>query len=377
MKKSRFTEEQIAYALKQAELGMAVGEICRKLGIAEATFYVWRKKYGGLGPSELKRLRLLEEENRKLKQLVADLSLDKAMLQEVVNKKALRATQKRNWVARLRERFGVSERRALRIVAMSRSAFSYKAMARDCSAIRLRMREITQTRIHYGCERVLVMLRREGWRDNHKRVHRIYKEEGLSLRHCRPRRSRSSRRRQPIKVATAPNTLWGMDFVSDALFDGRRFRLLPVLDHFTHECLDIVVDQSLRADDVAEAVARLVVQRGRPEAIKVDNGSEFAGKVMDRWAYENGVELDFSRRGTPTDNAMVESFNGRLRQECLNEHWFLSLADARSKIEAWRRFYNEERPHSALAWRTPAEFAREHGSQANLQAPKKVEISTC
>ena len=193
----------------------------------------------------------------------------------------------------MRERFGVSERRALRIVAMSRSAFSYKAKARDCSAIRLRMHEITQTRIHYGCERVLVMLRREGWRDDHKRVHRIYKEEGLSLRHCRPRRSRSSRRRQPIKVATAPNTLWGMDFVSDALFDGRRFR-----------------------------------------------------------------------------------FNGRLRQECLNEHWFLSLADARSKIEAWRRFYNEERPHSALAWKTPAEFAREHGSQANTQVPKEVEIST-
>lgn len=248
---------------------------------------------------------------------------------------------------------------------MSRSAFSYKAKARDCSAIRLRMREITQTRIHYGCERVLVVLRREGWRDNHKRVHRIYKEEGLSLRHCRPRRSRSSRRRQPIKVATAPNTLWGMDFVSDALFDGRRFRLLPVLDHFTHECLEIFVDQSLGADDVADAVVRLVVQRGKPEAIKMDNGSEFAGKVLDRWAYENGVELDFSRRGTPTDNAMVESFNGRLRQECLNAHCFLSLADARSKIEAWRRFYNEERPHSALAWnpcgirprtRVPSEF---------------------
>ncbi len=255
------------------------------------------------------------------------------------------------------------------MMSMSQSSYSYKAKARDCSAVRMRMREIALSRVHYGCERVFVMLRREGWRDNHKRIHRIYKEEGLSLRHCRPRRSRSARRRQPIKVATAPNTLWGMDFVSDALFDGRRFRLLPVLDHFTHECLAIVVDQSLRADDVAEAVTRLAAQRGKPEAIKVDNGSEFAGKVMDRWAYENGVELDFSRRGTPTDNALVESFNGRLRQECLNEHWFLSLADARSKIEAWRRFYNEERPHSALAWKTPEEFARNCGSQANSQAP--------
>ncbi len=233
------------------------------------------------------------------------------------------------------ELFGVSERRALRIMEMSRSSFSYKAKARDSSALRLRMREITQARVHYGCERVFVMLRREGWRDNHKRVHRIYKEEGLSLRHYRPRRNRSVRKRQPIKLSTAPNTLWGMDFVSDALFDGRRFRLLTVVDHFTRERLDILVDQSLRGEHVAEAMTRLVAERGKPAAIKVDNGSEFAGKVMDRWAYENGVELDFSRRGTPTDNALVESFNGRLRQECLNEHWFLSLADARRKIDAW------------------------------------------
>lgn len=155
MKKSHFTEEQMAYALKQTELGTAVGEICRKMGISEATFYVWRKKYGGLGPSELKRLRLLEDENRKLKQRVADLSLDKAMLQEVVTKKTLRPTQRRAWVGQLQERFGASERRALRIMSMSRSSYSYQAKARDSSAIRQRMREITQTRIHYGCERVL------------------------------------------------------------------------------------------------------------------------------------------------------------------------------------------------------------------------------
>ena len=146
----------------------------------------------------------------------------------------------------------------------------------------------------------------------------------------------------------ASYTLWGMDFVSDALFNGRCFRLLTLIDHFTHECLDIVVDQSLRGEHVAEAMTRLVNQRGTPAAIKVDNGSEFGGKVMDRWAYENGVELDFSRRGTPTDSAVVESFNGRLRQECLNEHWFLSLADARSKISEWRTFYNEDRP--TLHW---------------------------
>lgn len=149
MKKSGFTEEQTAYALKQAELGMAVGEICRKMGIAEATFHGWRKKYGGLAPFELKRLRQLEEENRKLKQLLADLSLDKRCCRESL-KKNLRLAQRRTWVGQLRERFGVSGRHALRIMAMSRSAFSYKAKARDCSAIRLRMREITQTRVPTG-----------------------------------------------------------------------------------------------------------------------------------------------------------------------------------------------------------------------------------
>lgn len=279
-------------------------------------------------------------------------------------------------MAQLQDCFGVSERRASKIMSISRSSLTYVPKARDCSALRMRIREIASSRIHYGCERVFVVLRREGWRDNHKRVHRLYKAEGLSLRHCRPRRSRSARRRQPRMEAFAANDLWGMDFVSDALFNGRRFRALTVVDHYTHECLDIVVDQSLRGEHVAEAMTRLAAARGRPAAIKVDNGSEFAGKVMDRWAYENGGELDFSRRGTPTDNALVESFNGRLRQECLNEHWFLSLADARRKIDEWRRFYNEDRPHSAIAWKTPAEFAREHGAQANPQEQLKIGFST-
>ena len=158
-----------------------------------------------------------------------------------------------------------------------------------------------------------------------------------------------------------------MDFVSDALFDGRRFRMLTVVDHLIHECLAIVVDQSLRGEHVAEAMTRLAAQRGAPDAIKVDNGSEFAGKGMDRWAYKSAVEPDFSRRGTPTDNALVESFNGRLRRECLNEHLFLSLADARSKIEGWRRFYNEERSHSALGWETPEKVTLKQGAQANSQ----------
>ncbi|MFA8656083.1 IS3 family transposase, partial [Xanthomonas campestris pv. campestris] len=145
----------------------------------------------------------------------------------------------------------------------SQSSYSYKANARDCSAVRMRMREIASSRVQYGCERVFVILRQEGWRENHKRIHRIYKEEGLFLRCCRPRRSRRARRRQSIKVTAAPNTLRGMDFVSDGLSDGRRFRLLSMLDHFTSECLATVVDQSFRADEVAEAVSHLVAKPGR------------------------------------------------------------------------------------------------------------------
>lgn len=139
-----------------------------------------------------------------------------------------------------------------------------------------------------------------------------------------------------------------MDFVADALFDGRRLRALTVVDNYTRECLAIEVGQSLKGEDVVAVLERTKVERELPQAIKVDNGSEFISKAMDRWAYENGVELDFSRPGKPIDNAKVESFNGRLREECLNAHWFLSLDDARRKIDAWRRYYNEVRPHNLL-----------------------------
>jgi putative transposase len=152
-----------------------------------------------------------------------------------------------------------------------------------------------------------------------------------------------------------------MDFVSDALFDGRRLRALTVVDAFTRGALTIDVDQGIKGEQVVDAMTRIAAVRGAPRCIRVDNGPEFISRVLDRWAYENGVTLDFSRPGKPTDNAFVESFNGRLRDKCLNAHWFLSLADARSKIEAWRRHYNECRPHTSLGWLTPAEFAASAG----------------
>ena len=186
----------------------------------------------------------------------------------------------------------------------------------------------------------------------------MYRLEGLSLRHKRPRRNRSARLRQPKQLVSAVNEIWSTDFVADALFDGRRLRALTLVDNYTRECLAIEVGPNLKGEDVVRTLTRVTAIRGKPRTIKSDNGSEFISKAMDRWAYENGIELDFSRPGKPTDNAKVESFNGRFRSECLNAHWFLSLDNARRKIEAWRQYYNEVRPHSALKWATPAEYAR-------------------
>jgi putative transposase len=251
----------------------------------------------------------------------------------------------------------VSERRSCAALGVDRSTIRYRSTRSDQAALRLRIRDLAKTRVRYGYFRIYILLRREGWAVNHKRVYRLYREDGLSLRLRRPRRhvTAAARERQP--AAIAPNELWSMDFVSDALFDGRRLRALTIVDAFTREALAIEVDQGIKGEQVVAAVAQLALVRGAPRTIRVDNGPEFVSKVLDRWAYENGVTLDFSRPGKPTDNAFVESFNGRLRDECLNAHWFLSLADARSKIEAWRRQYNESRPHTALGWLTPQEFA--------------------
>ncbi|WBX91909.1 IS3 family transposase [Pseudoxanthomonas mexicana] len=357
MKKSKFTEEQIAFALKQAESGTTVEEICRKMGISQATFYAWRKKFGGLGVAELRRLRQLEEENRKLKQLVADLSLDKVMLQDVLSKKLLRLAQRKTLVGHLIDRYRIGVRRACDVVRQSRSAWYYQPEEKHDEPLLRRIEEIAATRVRYGFRRIFVLLRREGWKANHKRVYRLYCQAGLNLRRKRPRRRKAAAHRLERTVLTAPNQVWSMDFVADALFDGRRFRALTVVDNFTKESLAIEVDQQLKGEDVVAAMERLRHQRDLPQRIQTDNGSEFISIVMDRWAYDHGVTMDYSRPGKPTDNPFIESFNGSFRDECLNTHWFLSLDDARQKIESWRVDYNHFRTHSSIGDVPPAEFA--------------------
>jgi len=259
----------------------------------------------------------------------------------------------------LRAAYQISERRACHATGFERSSQRYKSGRDPQVGLRIRLKDLAAVRIRYGYRRLHVLLRREGWAVNHKRVYRLYSEEGLSIRTKLPRRKRAWRYRTGRPAIAAPNDVWAMDFMSDALFDSRPFRLLTVVDCCSREGLATVPRANFRAFHVVEVLDRLVLNRGKPKTIRVDNGPEFAGRLLDQWAYLNGVELDFSRPGTPTDNAFIEAFNARIRAECLNASWFFSLADARERIEAWRIDYNTERPHSALGHLTPRAFARQ------------------
>ena len=223
-------------------------------------------------------------------------------------------------------------------------------------ALRVRLRELAGSRVRYGYRRLTVLLRREGWQVNAKRIYRLYTEEGLIVR-TQKRKQRAQRQRLPLGQAVRRNQKWSMDFVAQRLPDGRWIRVLTVVDQFTRECLTLFADTSLNGEKVAAALDRIVAERGAPQSITVDNGTEFASKAMDLWAHTNQVHLDFIRLGRPVENGYIESFNGRLRDECLNVEVFFTLADARRKLDHWRYDYNHHRPHSALDDRTPAEFA--------------------
>jgi putative transposase len=237
----------------------------------------------------------------------------------------------------------------------------------------MRMKELAQARPRFGYLRLHVLLRREGWTVNKKRVHRIYREEGLTVRFQR-RRKRASHLRVVPPPPQRANDRWSMDFVTDTLLDGRRFRALTVVDNWSRHSQLIEVDFTLTGAKVVSALERVTRQRGYPRMITVDNGSEFASKALDAWAYAHGVKLNFIRPGKPVENAVIESFNGRFRDECLNAQVFISLHDARQKIEAWRLDYNEHRPHSALGGLTPREFA-EQAAKTGLQEGANFQLS--
>jgi putative transposase len=272
----------------------------------------------------------------------------------------VKPARRRILVGHLQERYRVSMRRACMAMRFCRSSVYYrgKRVVLD-ETLRTRITEIASTRIRYGYRRIHVLLRREGWTVNVKRVHRLYRQEGLSLRAKAPKRRRSAQQRQPRALALRANQVWTMDFMHDRLAGDRGYnvRVLTVVDEFTRECLALEVAPSYRASDVIGVLTQLVKQRGAPQAIRCDNGAEFTATAFDQWAYWNQITIEFSRPGKPTDNAFIESFNGSVRKELLNASWFDTLDDARRALRAWRRDYNENRPHRSLANKTPQEFA--------------------
>jgi len=275
-------------------------------------------------------------------------------------------------VGQVRQEYAFSQRRACRLLTMSVSSCRYESRRSD-EGLRDRLVKLAREKPRFGYRRLHVLLRRSGEDVNHKRVHRVYREAGLSIR--RKKRKHCVRAGQPLRACSAANQEWALDFVHDAVESGRAIRVLSVVDAYTRECLALEVDTSFASRRVTRVLEGIVAERGVPQAIRCDNGPELTCRHFLAWCIDRKIELVHIQPGRPMQNGRVESFNGRMREECLNVSWFGNLFEARGKIEVWRREYNEERPHSSLGYRTPEEFAREVGGEKGCgkAAPRKTE----
>ena len=243
----------------------------------------------------------------------------------------------------------------------------------DEKAIRKRLRKPAETRRRFGCPRQHEMLSRDGFMINHKRTERIYRQEGLLLR-IRRRKKMASLLRTEIPKPNYHNHIWSMDFMRDSMANGRTIKVLAVVDEWTRKCFRIEVDTSINGVRVLRVLTEIVQMEGLTEIIVIDNGPEFISNALDAWAYQRGVKLTFIRPGKPVENAYIESFNGRFRDECLNENWFLTLEHARGIVEKWRIDYNNERPHSSLGYLTPEEFIRQESEKFSTGIPVEAEL---
>lgn len=260
----------------------------------------------------------------------------------------------------MQQRYGVSQRRTSMTLGFNSASLQYNTKPNPVNeALRERIREFASKRVRHGDRRIHVLLRREGWQVNPKRAARLYRKEGLTLRAKAPKRRPRSADQRVRLAPTGPDQVWRMDFVHDRLRgdEARKFRLLTIVDIYTRECLALEIAPGFRAAQVVQVLSRLVATRGGPTAIRCDQGTEFTAEALDQWAYNNHIELGFSRPRKPTDNAFIESFNSSVRKELLNTSWFNTLEAARRAARSWRREYNESRPHRSLANKTPKAFA--------------------
>jgi len=283
----------------------------------------------------------------------------------------VRPADRRRGIGHLREAYGISERRACRAIAMHRSTLRYHPRPDRDGELRVRLVALAEAKPRWGMPFLHAVARREGLVVNHKRTERVYRELGLSLRRRR-RKKRPSHLRVLMPRPEGPNERWSMDFIFDQLTTGRRLKCLTVGDDFTREALALEAGHSLTGRHVVEVLERLVRERSAPASIVMDNGPEFTGAALDAWAQGRGVKLDFITPGRPVQNAFRESFNGKFRDECLDQYLFHDLADARAKIERWRHEYNTERPHSSLKYETPDEGARRYADQRPESHPASL-----
>ncbi|MBK8545090.1 MAG: IS3 family transposase [Caulobacteraceae bacterium] len=356
MKRKRFSEEQIIAILREHEAGVATADLCRKHGMSSASFYAWKAKYGGMDVADAQKVKGLEAENAKLKRLLADAMLDNAALKDLLGKKLVTPAHRREAVAHLETAHEMSERRACRVIGVDRTSVRYQRTTPDDAELRTRIKAPAHRRRRFGYRRLYIFLRREGWLVNRKRVQRIYQEERLMVRR-RGGRKRALGLRAPMAAPDRPNACWSLDFVHYQMTDGRRFRVLAVVDNCTRECLALVADTSISGVRMARELSRIIAWRGRPAAVTPDNGTELTSNAILKWADERGVDWHYIQPGKPQQNAFVESFNGRLRDELLNETLFRSPPHARVALAAWRDDYNHHRPHGKLGWMTPTDYA--------------------
>ncbi|MDH2329100.1 IS3 family transposase [Cereibacter sp. SYSU M97828] len=356
MRKTRFTEPQIMAVLRQAEGGVAVPELCREHGISSASFYKWRAKYGGMDASMMSQMKTLEDENRRLKRMFADLSMQADLLKEALGKKLVRPAQRRELAARAVATKGVSIALACRAFEVSETCFRYSPKrCAENEVIADLLEGLTKAHRTWGfglCFLYLRNVRGHAW--NHKRVRRIYCELELNLR-IKPRRRIKRDKPDVLSVPDAPNLVWSMDFMADRLADGRQFRLLNVLDDFNREGLGIEVDFSLPAERVVRALNQIIEWRGKPTAIRVDNGPEYISATLAIWAAKQGIALTHIQPGKPQQNAYVERYNRTVRHEWLDLYIFETIAEAQEIATDWLWTYNNERPNMGIGGITPAQ----------------------
>ncbi|MBN6824678.1 IS3 family transposase (plasmid) [Methylobacterium radiotolerans] len=381
MSRKRPKPEEIVAKLRQADVlvgqGQSVAEAIRAIGVSEVTYYRWRREYGGLKSDQVRRMKDLETENQRLRKAIADLTLDKLILQEAAPGKLTSPARRRACIEHVRTVLKVSERRACKALGQHRSTQRKAPRGKDDeAALVAELIEFARSYGRYGYRKVAALLRADGWLVNDKRVERLWRQEGLKVPARQPKRARlwdgdgSCIRLRPEHR----NHVWSYDFVETRTHDGRKFRMLNVLDEFSRECLAIRVDRKLKAADVIDVLSDLFILRGVPAHIRSDNGPEFIAKSVQSWIAAVGARTAYITPGSPWENGYVESFNAQIRNELLNGEIFYTLKEAQIMIEGWRRHYNTVRPHGALGYRPPAPEVFVPAIAARPAAPAKLAV---